>query len=68
MNSTANLLWGLFFSSLGIGYFIYGKKQQRVVPLFVGLGLMLYPYFITNTVLLVVIGLALMAAAYFLRY
>lgn len=64
---TASLLWGLVFSSVGLGFFIYGKKQQAIVPLVCGLALMIYPYFIANTLLLVGIGLALIALPYFVR-
>lgn len=65
--NTSSLLWGLLFSSVGLGFFIYGKKQKAVVPLFCGLGLMIYPYFISNTVLLVAIGCVLSALPYFVR-
>jgi hypothetical protein len=65
--STALLLWGLLFSSIGLGFFLYGRKQRAVVPLVCGLILMIYPYFISNTVLLVAIGVALMALPYFIR-
>jgi len=65
--NTSSLLWGLLFSSVGLGFFLYGKKQKAVIPLFCGLGLMIYPYFISNTVLLVAIGVALMALPYFVR-
>jgi hypothetical protein len=65
--NTSQLLWGLLFSSIGLGFFIYGKKQKAVVPLFCGLGLMIYPYFVSNTILLVAIGITLMAAPYFIR-
>ncbi|MGB6307916.1 MAG: hypothetical protein WBF89_09000 [Steroidobacteraceae bacterium] len=61
------LLWGLLFGSIGLGYFIYGKKQRAVVPLVCGLALMLFPYFVSNNVLLVAIGTILAAAPYFLR-
>jgi len=64
----AVLLWGLLFSSIGLGFFIYGKKQRAVVPLVCGLVLMIFPYFVANTTLLVVIGVALVALPYFLRY
>ncbi len=64
---TSLLLWSLLFSSIGLGYFIYGKRQKAVVPLFCGLGLMIYPYFVSNTLLLVAIGVALMVLAYFVR-
>lgn len=61
------LLWGVLFGSLGLGYFIYGKKQGAVVPLLCGLGLMVFPYFIASTWLLVGVGVALAARPYFLR-
>lgn len=62
------LLWGVLFSSLGLGFFIYGKKQQAPVPLVCGLMLMVYPYFVANTFLLVAIGVVLTAAPYFIRF
>lgn len=65
--NTSLLLWSLLFSSVGLGFFLYGKKQQAVVPLFSGLVLMIYPYFVSNTILLVGIGVALTALPYFVR-
>ncbi|MHB8475155.1 MAG: hypothetical protein ACYDBZ_02570 [Steroidobacteraceae bacterium] len=64
---TEVLLWGLLFGSIGLGYFIYGKKQRAVVPLVCGLGLMIFPYFVPNTMLLVGVGAMLIAIPYFLR-
>jgi hypothetical protein len=61
------LLWGLLFGSLGLGFFVYGKKQKAVVPMACGIGLMVYPYFISNTYALVAIGCVLTAVPYFLR-
>jgi hypothetical protein len=63
----ATLLWGLLFSSIGLGFFIYGKKQRAVVPLVCGIALMVYPYFVSNVMLLVGIGALLMVIPYFLR-
>lgn len=65
--TTATLLWGLLFGSIGLGYFLYGKKQARLVPLLCGLALMIYPYFVPNVYLLAAIGAALVAAPYFIR-
>lgn len=65
--NTSLPLWSLLFSSIGLGFFIYGKKQKAVVPLFCGLGLMIYPYFISNSLLLVAIGCALSVLPYFVR-
>jgi hypothetical protein len=61
------LLWGLLFGSIGLGFFIYGKKQRAVVPLVCGLTLMVFPYFVSNMWLLVGIGIVLIAIPYFLR-
>jgi hypothetical protein len=57
----------LFFGSIGLGFFIYGRKQRAVVPLLCGLMLMVFPYFVSNVMLLVGIGVVLMAIPYFLR-
>ena len=65
--STSLLFWGLLFGSVGLGFFVYGKKQKAVVPMVCGLVLMIFPYFIANTILLVAIGVALIALPYFVR-
>lgn len=65
--TTASLLWGLLFGSIGIGLFIYGKRQAAPVPLLCGLGLLVFPMFMTNTTLLVGLGVALTALPYFYR-
>jgi hypothetical protein len=57
----------LFFGSIGLGFFIYGRKQKAVVPLLCGLMLMVFPYFVSNVMLLVGIGVVLLAIPYFLR-
>jgi len=55
------------FGSVGFGYFLYGKRQSAVVPLVCGIALMIFPYFISNVLILVVIGIALAALPYFYR-
>jgi hypothetical protein len=64
---TAVLLWGVLFGSIGLGYFIYGRKQGAAVPLLCGIALMVFPYFVPNIPLLVGIGVVLAAIPYFLR-
>ena len=45
-----------------------GKPEfKSVVPLVCGLGLMVFPYFVSNTALLVIVGLALSVIPYFLK-
>ena len=65
--SEARLLWGLLFSSVGVGFFIYGKRQRSAVPLLCGLALCIYPYFVTNVIATVAVGIALASIPYFFR-
>jgi hypothetical protein len=46
---------------------MYGKKQRRIVPLVCGLALMIFPYFVSGTILVVTVGLVLIAIPYFVR-
>ena len=64
---TSSLLWGLLFGSIGLGFLIYGRKQRAVVPLVCGLALMIFPYFVQNTILLIAIGIALIVIPYFVK-
>ncbi len=64
---SAWLLWGLLFGSIGLGFFIYGRKQRAPIPLLCGIALMVYPYFFSNSWVLVGIGVVLCAIPYFLR-
>jgi len=68
MTSEALLLWGVLFSSMGLGYFMYGKKQEKPVPLVCGLALMVYPYFVDSVLLAIAVGAILIAVPYFVRW
>lgn len=61
MFDTWTLILGLIFSSIGIGYFIYGKKQANIVVRYSGIALMIYPYFIENKFAVLGVGIVLMA-------
>jgi hypothetical protein len=63
----ASLFWGLIFGAIGLGMFIYGRKQSRMVPFVCGLGLMVFPYFVSDLYMLIAAGAALLLAAYFIR-
>jgi hypothetical protein len=65
---TSSLLWGLLFGSIGMGFLIYGRKQRAVVPLLCGLALMIFPYFLSNAILLITVGIVLIAIPYFVRF
>ena len=67
MTDTSAMLWALLFSSIGMGYFVYGKKQANKVALLCGIGLMVFPYFTSNDYALVLIGVGLMAVPKYVR-
>jgi len=67
MQGTSLFVWGMVFGAIGLGFFVYGKKQGAPVPLFTGIGLLLFPYFIPNVYALVIVGAALIALPYFVR-
>ena len=46
---------------------MYGRKQKAVVPLICGLTLVIYPYFVSNLILLIAVGCVLIALPYFVR-
>jgi hypothetical protein len=62
------MLWSVLFGSVGLGYFIYGKKQQRGMPMLAGFALMVFPYLVSNSILMVIIGVVLMALPFFIRF
>lgn len=64
---TSSFILSLLFGSIGFGFFVYGKRQQAIVPLICGLILMIFPYFISNTILLTAIGSTLTITPYFVR-
>ena len=71
MNLVLPSPWYLFgacvFSIIGFAAFRYGKKLAQFSTMLTGIALMLYPYAVSETWLLYLIGTALCAALYWLR-
>ena len=59
----ASLIWG----SVGVGFFIYGKKQQSLVPLFGGLLLIGVSYFIESALYMSLAAIAILAGICWLK-
>ncbi|MBZ2168758.1 hypothetical protein [Marinobacter sp. F4216] len=57
---TALLVSGLIFSAIGIGYFVYGRRQDNMAARWSGLALVLYPYLMTDVYTMVAVGISLM--------
>ena len=65
--SAANLIGGLVFGSIGFIAFVYGKRMHLWKPMFLGIALMIYPYFVANDVAVIAIGAIGTAGLFFLR-
>lgn len=59
MFSFANLFGSILFGAIGLGGVSFGRKSGLLSPIFFGIALMAYPYFIAQTWLMYVIGIAL---------
>ncbi len=59
MDIGTTLFISLFFSSIGVGYFIYGKKRQLTIAMLSGIALCIFPYLTSNGYAMVAIGVAL---------
>jgi len=64
---TTIMLWALLFGSIGLGYFIYGRRQSNPLVRYTGITLMVYPYFISDTLVLVAVGVALLFVPKFVK-
>ena len=67
MNGNA-LLASLVIGSVGLGLFMYGKRQRRVPHLAAGVVLMVYPYFVGSVAIMAVIAAALLGVLYLASY
>ena len=59
---------GIIAGAIGVGYFIYGKRQAKLTPLLAGVLLCIYPYFTDSLLWLSVIGVALVVAPFLLDF
>ena len=59
MDFGTSLIFSFLFGSIGMGYFVYGKKQQAAIPLIAGIVLCIFPYFVSNVYIMVLVGIVL---------
>lgn len=63
----STLFLGLIFGSVGAGYFIYGKRQQRIMALVSGIILCAIPYVVSSVAVLTIAGLVAAALPFFIK-
>jgi len=67
MSNPSTLMGGVIFGSIGLGFFVYGKKQKSGIPILCGIGLMAIPYLISSPAILVLSGLVLVASPFLIK-
>jgi hypothetical protein len=65
--NTSTLIWGVIFGAIGVGFFAYGKKQKAIIPFVSGIGLMLFPYLVSDTVIFVITGIILVVLPFVIK-
>lgn len=68
MFDPASLILASIFGLFGLAYFVYGKRETEIWFLIAGALLMLYPFFISGTLAIAVVGLVLTAAPFLARW
>ncbi len=66
MDLTSLLISG-FAGLFGVAYFIYGKREQRPVPMLAGAALCVIPYFIADMWILLAVCAALLIVPFVIR-
>jgi len=67
MPTPEDLFAAILFGAIGMGAFVFGKKSAKMKPMIVGIALMGYPYFISQTWLLYLVGVLLTGSLFVWR-
>jgi len=67
MPTPGSLFAAILFGAIGMGAFVYGKRAGLAKPMILGIALMVYPYFVSETWLVFSIGALLCYFLYLFR-
>ncbi|VAW95894.1 hypothetical protein MNBD_GAMMA22-1895 [hydrothermal vent metagenome] len=62
----SEMVIGVVLGIIGMGYFVYGKRQKHVPSFLAAVGLFTVPYFISNIYILILIGILLIIMPFFI--
>ncbi|MCE9618476.1 MAG: hypothetical protein K8R92_01025 [Planctomycetes bacterium] len=62
-----SLAINIFAGIVGLAYIIYGKKEQKLIPLVSGFGLIVLPYVIESNTILIAVCAGLAIAPFVIR-
>ena len=65
--TAANLLGQILFGAIGMGAFVYGKKQSSFKAMLLGIILTIYPYFVPETWMIYAVGGLLTSCLFLFR-
>ncbi|MCF7847970.1 MAG: hypothetical protein K9M45_03890 [Kiritimatiellales bacterium] len=63
-----NIMLSVLLGAIGLGYIVYGRSQMRGMPLVSGIALCVFPYFVSNIWLILLIAAVLMVLPRFLDF
>ena len=55
----------LALGCVGLGLFVYGKRQSKFLHLIAGIALMVYPYFVSNLIVMIGVGAGILGLLWF---
>lgn len=61
---SSQLYLSFLFSTIGIGYFMYGKRESEAGFILAGIALGVYPYFVSSVGMIVLLGVLVVAAPF----
>jgi len=67
VDPSTQLFLSVIVSSIGLAFFVYGKRQRKFIPTLSGLVLMGYPYFVKNLFLYAAIGVLCLILPFVVR-
>jgi hypothetical protein len=65
---SSSILLSVLLGAIGVGYIVYGRKQMRGMALISGILLCVFPYFVTNIWLMLLIAAGVMVLPRFLDF
>jgi predicted membrane protein len=67
MDTVAEVVWAMFFAAIGLGYVTYSRRQRAAMPLVCGISLFIFPYFMPNAYVLVLVGALIAVLPFFIK-
>jgi predicted membrane protein len=67
MDSASIMVWSILFGGIGMGSFVYGRKQKAIISFCIGLLFFVFPYFMPSVIMLIFVGVVLVVIPDFIN-